>query len=110
MLLVFIDIAVGAPYDGPLERGAVYIFYGSKKGIRSKASQIIHSEEVSQTAMYTFGFSVSGSGIDLDNNQYPDLVVGSYVSNSAFVFRFVNKFLILLQICLICLYVVDLDL
>lgn len=81
------DIAVGAPYDGPLERGAVYIFYGSKKGIRSKASQVIHSEEVTQTAMYTFGFSVSGSGIDLDNNQYPDLVVGSYLSNAAFVFR-----------------------
>lgn len=34
------DIAVGAPYDGPSERGAVYIYHGSNKGIRTKASQV----------------------------------------------------------------------
>lgn len=36
----FKDIAVGAPYDGPSERGAIYIFHGSNKGIKTKASQV----------------------------------------------------------------------
>lgn len=36
----FNDIAVGAPYDGPSERGAIYIYHGSAKGIRTKASQV----------------------------------------------------------------------
>lgn len=36
----FNDIAVGAPYDGPSERGAIYIFHGSAKGIRTKHSQV----------------------------------------------------------------------
>ena len=34
------DIAVGAPYDGANEKGAVYIYHGSSKGIRTKASQV----------------------------------------------------------------------
>ncbi|GLV41998.1 inflated [Carabus blaptoides fortunei] len=80
------DIAVGAPYAGDSERGAVYIYYGSSNGLHEKASQIIYSEDVSQEAMYTFGFSVAG-GIDLDHNQYPDMVVGSYLSHAAFVLR-----------------------
>ncbi len=37
----FNDIAVGAPYDGPSEKGAVYIFHGSSKGVRTKASQVL---------------------------------------------------------------------
>lgn len=87
----FIDIAVGAPYSGDEGRGAVYIYYGSKKGIRSKVSQVIRAEDVSQAPqppMNTFGFSVSGSGIDLDNNYYPDLVIGAYRSDTAFIFRY----------------------
>lgn len=34
------DIAVGAPYDGPNERGAVHIFHGSADGIKIKATQV----------------------------------------------------------------------
>jgi integrin alpha 8 len=34
------DLAVGAPYDGPDQRGAVYIFLGSRDGIVKKPSQV----------------------------------------------------------------------
>jgi integrin alpha 8 len=50
----FNDIAVGAPYDGPQEKGAVYIFHGTSKGIRIKPTQIIYAEEVSRE-LSTFG-------------------------------------------------------
>jgi integrin alpha 8 len=81
------DFAVGAPYDGPNEHGAVYIFYGSSNGPLPKASQVIFAESVSGTEhMSTFGFSLSG-GIDLDGNQYPDMVVGAYDSSRVIVFK-----------------------
>ena len=50
----FNDVAVGAPYDGPQEKGAVYIFHGTSKGIRIKPTQIIYAEEVS-SELSTFG-------------------------------------------------------
>ena len=34
------DFAVGAPYDGPNQRGAVYIFLGSRDGVMKKPSQV----------------------------------------------------------------------
>ncbi|KAF4525253.1 hypothetical protein B566_EDAN012788 [Ephemera danica] len=79
------DFAVGAPYDGPQERGAVYIFHGSKLGVREKHSQVVYAEEVGPT-LSTFGFSVAG-GHDLDENEYPDLLVGAYESNTIVYFR-----------------------
>ncbi|XP_026679431.1 integrin alpha-PS2-like [Diaphorina citri] len=85
----FGDFAVGAPYDGPNERGVVYIYHGSPIGARENPSQIITAEEVNfglQGSLTTFGFSLAG-GVDLDENQYPDLVIGAYESNTAFVLR-----------------------
>lgn len=88
-LLLYADFVVGAPYDGLNGRGAVYIFHGSEKGVHSKYSQVIYAEEVN--VLYgknveTFGFSVSG-GIDLDNNDYPDMAVGAYLSEASFFFK-----------------------
>ena len=34
------DLVVGAPYDGPDGRGAIYIFLGSLDGISKKPSQV----------------------------------------------------------------------
>lgn len=92
------DIAVGAPYEGstfggctrsPIT-GAVYIFHGSKTGIRPTYSQIITASDMANVyqtnSLTTFGFSLSG-GMDLDNNLYPDLVVGAYDSDTVFFFR-----------------------
>lgn len=87
-LVLFIDFAVGAPYDGN-GRGAVYIFHGSIDGVREKHSQVILAEDVGRSIgrpIETFGFSLAG-GVDLDGNDYPDMAVGSYLSDTAFFFR-----------------------
>jgi len=94
----FNDIAVGAPYDGDSSAGgsggggggAVYIFHGSSKGLRAKAVQVIYASQVtsssvvssgsSSSSLSTFGFSLAG-GLDVDGNEYPDLVVGAYESD-----------------------------
>ncbi|XP_050678590.1 integrin alpha-8 isoform X2 [Leptidea sinapis] len=76
----FGDIAVGAPYGGENGRGVVYIYHGSELGLGEKYSQAITAEEISPT-LSTFGFSLSG-GVDLDNNNYTDLAVGAYKSDS----------------------------
>ncbi|XP_045445586.1 integrin alpha-PS2 [Melitaea cinxia] len=76
----FGDIAVGAPYGGENGRGVVFIYHGSETGIGEKYSQAITAEEISPS-LTTFGFSLSG-GVDLDNNNYTDLAVGAYKSDS----------------------------
>lgn len=95
-LLLSTDFAVGAPYEGTIGgcmkssvTGAVYIYHGSKSGARRQPSQKISAEQISQrsqSALTTFGFSLSG-GIDMDNNQYPDLAVGAYESDIVYLFR-----------------------
>lgn len=82
------DFAVGAPYDGPFGRGAIYIFHGSANGPLPKPSQIIRAEDIVQQVPYptTFGFSLTG-GVDMDGNTYPDLAVGAYSSSQVFIFK-----------------------
>lgn len=46
---------------------------------------MVYAEEVGPT-ISTFGFSVAG-GHDLDENEYPDLLVGAYESHTAVYFR-----------------------
>lgn len=77
------DLAIGAPYDP--NGGTVYIHLGSAAGIRPVASQVIRASELS-TNLQTFGYSLSG-GLDMDQNGYPDLVVGSYADDSVFILR-----------------------
>ncbi|KAJ8683507.1 hypothetical protein QAD02_019299 [Eretmocerus hayati] len=79
------DFAVGEPYGGQEQRGAVYIYHGTKEGVEQKYSQVIYSENLEQPVR-TFGWSLSG-GLDLDGNKYPDLVVGAYESNTVAFFR-----------------------
>lgn len=76
------DIAIGAPYEG---KGAVYIYLGSKDGIITSPSQIIHSSHL-PTSLSTFGYSLSG-GMDMDQNGYPDLLVGAYDNDAVVLLR-----------------------
>ena len=82
----FQDIAVGAPYDGPDHRGAVYIYLGSEtrssSGEKWDFAQVIFARDLSVSGLRTFGWSLSG-GMDLDGNEYPDLLVGAYESAKA---------------------------
>lgn len=84
----FNDLAVGAPYDE--DGGAVYIYLGSKDGLKPQAVQVIKGSEVSVSRripkLKTFGYSLSG-GLDIDQNGYPDLLVGAYESDVIVLLR-----------------------
>ncbi|CAN9508636.1 unnamed protein product [Ophioblennius macclurei] len=69
----FQDFAVGAPF---VDSGRVYIWMGSKQGISKEHSQVIEGKSVDKGHFRTFGYSLSG-GMDMDDNTYPDIVVGS---------------------------------
>lgn len=76
------DIAIGAPYE---DRGAIYIYLGSKDGVITSPAQVIHSNQL-PTSLSTFGYSLSG-GMDLDQNGYPDLLVGAYDDDAVVLLR-----------------------
>ncbi|KYB25676.1 integrin alpha-PS1 isoform X2 [Tribolium castaneum] len=78
----FIDVAIGAPYED--NTGAVYIYLGQKGGLRSEPSQIIKFGE--REGLKTVGYSLSG-GMDMDLNDYPDLLVGLYDSERVILFK-----------------------
>uniref|UniRef100_A0A6Q2XUL8 Integrin alpha-2 domain-containing protein n=1 Tax=Esox lucius TaxID=8010 RepID=A0A6Q2XUL8_ESOLU len=69
----FQDFAVGAPFH---ESGKLYIWMGSKQGIAKEPSQVIEGKSVGSGGFQTFGYSISG-GMDMDENSYPDILVGS---------------------------------
>ncbi|XP_019126273.1 integrin alpha-7 isoform X1 [Larimichthys crocea] len=73
------DIAVGAPFDGD---GKVFIYRGSDSGIETKPAQVLDGRDFD---VRRFGYSISG-GLDIDNNQYPDIAVGS-LNDSVVLFR-----------------------
>ena len=99
------DFAIGAPYEDN-GSGAVYVFFGGAYGLKSQvpigkvvnaedaAVQIIKANDISQRipslaqspSLEAFGSSLSAN-IDMDNNGYPDLLVGSYRSDAALLFR-----------------------
>ncbi|GAB1608799.1 integrin alpha-PS1-like [Argonauta hians] len=72
------DLLVGAPYEGS---GAVYIFHGSKDGIINKPSQRISASQLQHHAFKAFG-STFATGMDIDKNGYPDVIVGAFESDS----------------------------
>jgi len=44
--------------------------------------QVIYAESLHEHGLKTFGFSLNG-GLDVDSNEYPDLLIGSYGSDRA---------------------------
>ncbi|KAM9376193.1 integrin alpha-6-like [Pholidichthys leucotaenia] len=75
----FGDVAVGAPY---YDSGRVYIYCGSSGGVNRKPAQVLSP---ASKKVKLFGYSLAGN-LDIDDNQYPDLAVGS-LSDYVFVFR-----------------------
>lgn len=50
--------------------------------MNTEASQVIYAEDMNEPGLKTFGFSLSG-GLDSDDNEYPDLLIGAYNSDRA---------------------------
>ena len=80
-----VDLAVGAPYE---DKGAIYIFHGSARGILPAYSQRISAREFpGVTGLRAFGASLSASPADVDDNGYPDVVIGAFASDSVVILR-----------------------
>lgn len=79
----FIDIAIGAPFED--DKGAVYIYHGSKNGVKPEFIQRIAAEDFN-IHLSGFGFAIS-KGKDIDFNAYPDILIGSYDSDNAVLLR-----------------------
>ncbi|XP_046557298.1 integrin alpha-3-like [Haliotis rubra] len=80
------DVAVGAPYEDE-GRGAVYIYHGGEGGVNAEAMQRIGGRDINDTeTVASFGWSISKPA-DVDGNNYPDIAVGAYLSDSAVILR-----------------------
>jgi hypothetical protein len=62
-----LDIAIGAPYEST--EGAVYIFSGKASRIEDKYSQKIQGSAM-RPNLQGFGFYISRTAKDLDDNMY----------------------------------------
>ncbi|XP_062510737.1 integrin alpha-V-like isoform X2 [Corticium candelabrum] len=79
----FGDVAVSAPFLGSSSGGTVYIYRGSQFGIIETFSQVIRGETFN---LMSFGYALT-SAVDIDDNKYPDLLIGAYLSESAVLLR-----------------------
>ncbi|XP_075631313.1 integrin alpha-IIb isoform X4 [Balearica regulorum gibbericeps] len=77
------DVAVGAPLGGDGGSGQVFIFRGQSEGLMPVPTQRLDSPFPGPAA---FGFALRGA-TDLDDNGYPDLLVGAYGAAKVAVYQ-----------------------
>uniref|UniRef100_A0A8C1LDK0 Integrin, alpha V n=1 Tax=Cyprinus carpio TaxID=7962 RepID=A0A8C1LDK0_CYPCA len=80
------DVAIAAPYGGQFHRGLVYIHNGRPTGPNPVASQVLEGTWASASMPSSFGYAMNG-GTDVDQNGYPDLVVGVFGADKAVLYR-----------------------
>ncbi|KAM6954971.1 integrin alpha-V isoform 1-T1 [Lycodopsis pacificus] len=80
------DVAISAPYGGPNRYGLVYIHNGRPQGPDSSPSQVLQGKWASSYMPASFGYSMTGN-TDIDQNGYPDLLVGVFGADKAVLYR-----------------------
>ncbi|XP_041857614.1 integrin alpha-V [Melanotaenia boesemani] len=80
------DVAISAPYGGPDHYGLVYIHNGRSKGPNPSPSQVLQGKWASSYMPASFGYSMTGN-TDIDQNGYPDLLVGVFGADKAVLYR-----------------------
>ncbi|XP_040004673.1 integrin alpha-V isoform X2 [Xiphias gladius] len=80
------DVAISAPYGGPDHNGLVYIHNGRPRGPDPSPSQVLQGKWASSYMPASFGYSMTGS-TDIDQNGYPDLIVGVFGADKAVLYR-----------------------
>ncbi|XP_033473178.1 integrin alpha-V [Epinephelus lanceolatus] len=82
----FNDVAISAPYGGPDRHGLVYIHNGRPGGPDPTPSQVLQGKWASSYMPASFGYAMSGN-TDIDQNGYPDLIVGVFGADKAVLYR-----------------------
>ncbi|XP_030284875.1 integrin alpha-V [Sparus aurata] len=82
----FNDVAISAPYGGPDHHGLVYIHNGRPQGPDPSPSQVLQGKWASSYMPASFGYSMTGN-TDIDQNGYPDLIVGVFGADKAVLYR-----------------------
>uniref|UniRef100_A0A3B4V2Y6 Integrin, alpha V n=1 Tax=Seriola dumerili TaxID=41447 RepID=A0A3B4V2Y6_SERDU len=80
------DVAISAPYGGPDHNGLVYIHNGRPGGPDLSPSQVLQGKWASSYMPPSFGYSMTGN-TDIDQNGYPDLIVGVFGADKAVLYR-----------------------
>uniref|UniRef100_A0A4W6EV52 Integrin, alpha V n=1 Tax=Lates calcarifer TaxID=8187 RepID=A0A4W6EV52_LATCA len=80
------DVAISAPYGGPDHDGLVYIHNGRPRGPDPTPSQVLQGKWASSYMPASFGYSMTGN-TDIDQNGYPDLIVGVFGADKAVLYR-----------------------
>ncbi|XP_028991957.1 integrin alpha-V [Betta splendens] len=80
------DVAISAPYGGVARKGLVYIYNGRSQGPDSSPSQVLQGKWASSYMPASFGYSMTGN-TDIDQNGYPDLIVGVFGADKAVLYR-----------------------
>ncbi|CAL8335859.1 unnamed protein product [Merluccius merluccius] len=82
----FNDMAVGCPYGGEDQQGLVLIYNGYEGGLRDTPTQTLSGQWTSTSFPASFGYAIRGN-TDLDQNGYPDLIVGAFGADKAVLYR-----------------------
>ncbi|XP_075997303.1 integrin alpha-5-like [Genypterus blacodes] len=82
----FNDLAVGCPYGGDDQQGLVLIYNGHAGGLKETPTQTLSGQWASSSFPASFGFALRGNR-DLDQNGYPDLIVGAFGADRAVLYR-----------------------
>ncbi|XP_062862320.1 integrin alpha-V [Trichomycterus rosablanca] len=82
----FKDVAISAPYGGSSRQGLVYIYNGRATGPDTQPSQVLEGKWASTSVPASFGYAMNGE-MDIDQNGYPDLVVGVFGADKAVLYR-----------------------
>uniref|UniRef100_A0A8C7VC27 Integrin alpha-2 domain-containing protein n=1 Tax=Oncorhynchus mykiss TaxID=8022 RepID=A0A8C7VC27_ONCMY len=84
----FNDIAIGCPFGGDDQQGLVLIYNGHASGLKDTPTQALAGQWASGTFPASFGYALRGEK-DLDQNGYPDLIVGAFGADKAVLYRYV---------------------
>uniref|UniRef100_A0AAQ4RY50 Integrin, alpha V n=1 Tax=Gasterosteus aculeatus aculeatus TaxID=481459 RepID=A0AAQ4RY50_GASAC len=85
------DVAISAPYGGPDHHGVVYIHNGRQTYRFLVVSQVLQGRWASSYMPASFGYSMTGN-TDIDQNGYPDLIVGVFGADKAVLYSFTVKY------------------
>uniref|UniRef100_A0A672GGC8 Integrin subunit alpha 5 n=1 Tax=Salarias fasciatus TaxID=181472 RepID=A0A672GGC8_SALFA len=82
----FNDMAIGCPYGGDDQQGLVFIYNGHAGGLWDTPTQSLSGQWASSAFPAGFGFALRGNR-DVDQNGYPDLIVGAFGADKAVLYR-----------------------